>query len=518
MFESGRNFLLALSHLQNLGYTNQIIVEVHEVEKDNHLPSVRVEVLEPPGLVDVLVNEGFAISTSQPASVTIYTATEGSIIQVEVSHVTPDHVIYCVPVTHGSKIDQIIAHLKSCQAHPPIFNAKIGQFVAAKSVTSGLWNRARVLSKIGKQKYQVMYIDIGTKEQVELSSLRRIPSCAANIPCRTFPSQLSHINEYAASSNYVQLFTGMVGVGTLLCQVHDIDEQGIHSIALKLPGGENLIDELVSQGALCKRDRNTLDTIYSAVSSKPALQVESYPFSFHTAILTDLLMSIALPSTSEVLVSHLDSPSNFYVQFANSHSQLQYLSDQINQHYSCLTEAQDKDITPTSIVHGAICCTRFAQDNLWYRGKVLDVIQDDVIIQYVDYGNTETKSVSEIKLMHPNFYVLPAQAIKCSLLEVTAKDDEWSIEASQLFQSLTFNKLLLCTFMDKPDSGIFYVSLIDPQSNVNIAQVLINSQYARPASIHEKKKINELEIKVNSQESVYISEIKTPGEDIFVDF
>lgn len=68
-----------------------------------------------------------------------------------------------------------------------------------------------------------------------------------------------------------------------------------------------------------------------------------------------------------------------------------------------------------------MCCTRFAQDNLWYRGKVLEVTQNEVVIQYVDYGNRETKSASEIKLMHPNFYALPAQAIRCSLVGVAPK-------------------------------------------------------------------------------------------------
>ena len=88
------------------------------------------------------------------------------------------------------------------------------------------------------------------------------------------------------------------------------------------------------------------------------------------------------------------------------------------------------------------------------------------------------------------------------------------MEASQLFQSLTFNKLLQCTFLNKSEDGIFLVSLIDSQSNLNIAQILLNSRYAKSAQspVAEKKAILDLDIKVNAQESVYISDIKTPGE------
>ena len=63
-------------------------------------------------------------------------------------------------------------------------------------------------------------------------------------------------------------------------------------------------------------------------------------------------MSISLQSTCDVIVSHLDNPGNFYVQFANSHAQLQFLSDQINQHYSSLTEMELSKITPKTIVLG----------------------------------------------------------------------------------------------------------------------------------------------------------------------
>lgn len=77
------------------------------------------------------------------------------------THLAPDHTVYCIPVSHGPQIDQIISGLKTCHSNAPLFNAKVGQCVAARSADSGIWNRARVLSKMGKQKYEVINIDIG---------------------------------------------------------------------------------------------------------------------------------------------------------------------------------------------------------------------------------------------------------------------------------------------------------------------------------------------------------------------
>ena len=93
-----------------------------------------------------------------------------------------------------------------------------------------------------------------------MSNLRHIPSFATHILCKTFRTILSRIDEYVSSPNYVQVFRGMVGVGTLLCEVDKVDKDELHSISLKLPGGENVIDELVNQGALSKTAKKKSDS------------------------------------------------------------------------------------------------------------------------------------------------------------------------------------------------------------------------------------------------------------------
>ena len=51
----------------------------------------------------------------------------------------------------------------------------------------------------------------------------------------------------------------------------------------------------------------------------------------------------------------------------------------------------------------------------------MDVSKNEVVVQYVDFGNSETKTVNDIKLMHPSFYTLPGQAIRCCLMEVASQ-------------------------------------------------------------------------------------------------
>lgn len=35
------------------------------------------------------------------------------------------------------------------------------------------------------------------------------------------------------------------------------------------------------------------------------------------------------------------------------------------------------------------CCAKYSYDDRWYRCEVTDLVEDGVVVLYVDYGNTE---------------------------------------------------------------------------------------------------------------------------------
>lgn len=61
-----------------------------------------------------------------------------------------------------------------------------------------------------------------------------------------------------------------------------------------------------------------------------------------------------MPGSNEVLVSHIENPSNFYVQLTASTAQLQWLTEQINSHYENLSSIELSNITPQTIVIGTL--------------------------------------------------------------------------------------------------------------------------------------------------------------------
>ena len=117
---------------------------------------------------------------------------------------------------------------------------------------------------------------LGTKESVDASSIRHIPVYAAAIQCQTFPCTIPQLDDYITSPKYVEVFRGLAGGGTLLCEVSGVAVDGLHNISLKLPGGEDLVDELVNQGALFKKYTASHDSEFTLYIPAPILSLYMY--------------------------------------------------------------------------------------------------------------------------------------------------------------------------------------------------------------------------------------------------
>lgn len=58
----------------------------------------------------------------------------------------------------------------------------------------------------------------------------------------------------------------------------------------------------------------------------------------------------------------------------------------------------------------------FLEDNLWYRAAVTAYASEDtVLVDYMDYGNSDSLPLTRLRPIIPSLMDLPAQAIRCSL-------------------------------------------------------------------------------------------------------
>ncbi|XP_028444528.1 uncharacterized protein gjb1b isoform X2 [Perca flavescens] len=155
---------------------------------------------------------------------------------------------------------------------------------------------------------------------------------------------------------------------------------------------------------------------------------------------------------TEVVVSHVVSPGNFYVQHADSIVKLQALVTDWKASNSYAEQNCIPDI-------GTQVMGWFPKQEQWCRAqvtKICGVSEDNnatvgagsetsikVEVKRLDYGDTACLSLLNTKEMTPEMAVLPLQAVQVSLTNVTpVNGSDWSEEAVGWFKTMVHNRTL----------------------------------------------------------------------------
>ena len=130
-------------------------------------------------------------------------------------------------------------------------------------------------------------------------------------------------------------------------------------------------------------------------------------------------------SLQEVYVTHVkvireSGQVNFWAQLdANGAEKLEEL-DLIIQEKA---NADPNHPEPKSLLVGEACLANFIEDSRWYRARVEQCTENDVIAYFMDYGNTEIIPFNLIRTADSSvFATLRAQATECILEGVKVTD------------------------------------------------------------------------------------------------
>ncbi|KAM9741037.1 uncharacterized protein ACNS7B_012285 [Menidia menidia] len=155
---------------------------------------------------------------------------------------------------------------------------------------------------------------------------------------------------------------------------------------------------------------------------------------------------------TEVVVSHIVSPGNFYIQHANSLEKLQVFGTR----FEATRSDADQNCIP-DIGTQVICW--FPQNEQWCRSQVMKIcgVSTDnkaedgsesdssikVEVKRLDYGDIFCVSIRNIKEFPPEMAVVPLQALQVSLANVRPIDGRlWSEQAVSWFKEMVHNRTL----------------------------------------------------------------------------
>ncbi|XP_050195341.1 tudor domain-containing protein 1 [Myiozetetes cayanensis] len=249
--------------------------------------------------------------------------------------------------------------------------------------------------------------------------------------------------------------------------------------------------------------------------------------SLHCANSIPKCVSLSIGDQFFGVVSHIQNPGTFFCQQLDSARQLAGLEVSLNEY--CGKFPSNPSFHPAA---GNVCCAQFTEDNLWYRATVTAYASEDsVLVDYVDYGNSDCVPLTKLRPVIPALMNLPAQAIRCSLAGVRPPLGTWTSEGTSFMKKMVKDKVFTVKVVDK-EGSTYVVELVNASVTpaINISRLLIeegcaaeDSRVALPAvTMSDVKQENEdtmnkrtckwLKLTLKQTVSVRVCTVYSPGE------
>ncbi|KAG0706093.1 hypothetical protein DFH29DRAFT_903564 [Suillus ampliporus] len=141
---------------------------------------------------------------------------------------------------------------------------------------------------------------------------------------------------------------------------------------------------------------------------------------------------------------------------------------------------------------GDLVSAKFS-DGSWYRARIrrASPLKKEAEVTFIDYGNQDTVSFSNIRPLDPKFRSLPGQAqdARLSFVRLVSTESEYHADAVQRFRQLCEDRKLVAN-IDYKEGATLHLRLIDPNDPVAMQDPLacINADLLREglASIDRK--------------------------------
>lgn len=345
-----------------------------------------------------------------------YPIKKGDTISVSFSHQEDEKTVWVTPTVQSVELEAMTELLNELYATVDpdlvISEPQTGTTCCVKSVADNRWYRAVVIGPVKYSRIPVLFVDYGNKEDV--STVCVLKSEFTSLPMSAIKCQLTTV---VSESQWEEAVT-------------------LHFIGDELP----------------------TPTVWHVCVSRPSLAgVPPSPLPRPPSPIKDITIpSLQLKSGDkcEVYISHTESPNHFYCQLVQEAELLEELMAQIADYYT-------NKLIEVELEVGSYCVAQYSSNNSWYRATVVQILsQDQVEVQFIDYGNSEVVSTSSVQGIHNNFTHLSIQAFPCSLLSST--NGHFSEDQLEAFFSLNVDEESFQVLVKSQlSSGEWFVELYD---------------------------------------------------------
>ncbi|XP_064386718.1 tudor domain-containing protein 1-like isoform X2 [Halichondria panicea] len=177
-------------------------------------------------------------------------------------------------------------------------------------------------------------------------------------------------------------------------------------------------------------------------------------------------VAVDIQGADDVLVTHMESLDEFYVQTQQQQAQVAEIMAQLHvEDHSVLLSADDLYI-------GLPCAAIFSQDGKWYRASVTRCLGNhSVTVKYVDYGNSEDVGLLSMLQLPCHLLLVPPLCSRCALANISPfkegsyRHSSWTREAVSVFSNFASMDSVKMKIHNWTLNGVLLVDLLY-QSNV----------------------------------------------------
>ncbi|CAG00131.1 unnamed protein product [Tetraodon nigroviridis] len=366
-----------------------------------------------------------------------------------VQHVVDPSEFWIQTFHYATELDELMRRINGLYegtvSRNLVSNPAVGLYCAAKA-EDGDFYRATVVRLVDEKQAQVFFVDYGNTEVVSRSDIRSLPTEFRRLPCLALKCTLAGVRPKGGEWSHRACEFFIHAVMNAAVKVHVAAEINGHldvRLTLKRAEGESDVGALMCTAGLAKRAEapgrardGTTEFRAVVAPSQPdpgtpradsSHQMAPPPAAKEgaTAFKTS---SFPVGSILDVTVSHIQSPNDFCCQLVQRSGQLKTLMRDLQDRY------RDSHFQP---VADAACAARLPDDGRWYRALVVGrCATAHAKVLLVDYGQTKTIPLCDLRNLGPEFLTLPSQALRCSLLnplDSMSVVKEWNQEAIARF-------------------------------------------------------------------------------------
>ncbi|XP_075717156.1 tudor domain-containing protein 15 isoform X2 [Rhinoderma darwinii] len=365
-------------------------------------------------------------------------------------------------------------------------SSTLGSFgvICAAKRKDGLWYRGVIQKLISCIYVKVWFIDIGSSETIKSSNVQRLLPEFLSLPMMAIPCALSRDSDHIESVRIKQLALFKEALMGHIVIVHIKDycsEERLYYVSLydkqfEFSANCHLTNKQVPFFSphfytdLAKSVTDEKCQNISLPETSTSIEME------YNETVVYKSMKMDLESVHVAYVEYVLNPSNFWIRIDECQKDFKAMMTEIAEKYN---KCEEMEMVLQDPKPSQLCCALYALDGHYYRAVVTEVLSPQISVYFIDFGNTETIPFYDVKVLLPQFSILPALAMCCSLANAYPIDDVWVKTANDFFKQTVSGKTLLChVFSKQKYNYVVEMRLSENSDSSDIVALLVQAGFA----------------------------------------